>query len=346
MKKKLISTAKYLFFLGLGIFLIWLSLHKIMANQKEWNEFKNALANARYWLILPVFLILSTSHILRALRWRILMQPMGYTPSLPNTFFAVMIGYLANLAVPRLGEVLKCTILAKYEKVPAEKIVGTIVAERAFDVLCLGTVFLMAMILQFDVVSTTYHEMGNALKQLVHDDGGNKAGNGWTHIVLMALLFAVIAFIVWLVFTKRLQLILVNLKKILLGVWEGLSTAGKLKQKGLFTFYTIAIWLLYIAGTWLGFYATDGTTGLGLSTAISCLAFASIGMILTPGGIGAYAILFAITLEAQQNSVDYALGYANGTLQWFAQFIIVLLVGFVCMLVLPWYNRKKEQVVL
>ena len=53
---------------------------------------------------------------------------------------------MANMAVPRLGEVLKCTILAKYEKVPAEKIIGTIVAERAFDVVSLGTIFLLALI--------------------------------------------------------------------------------------------------------------------------------------------------------------------------------------------------------
>jgi len=69
------------------------------------------------------------------------MEPLGYQPSIGNTFLAVLIGYLANLAIPRLGEVLKCTLLAKYEKVPAEKIVGTIVAERAFDVISLGLVF-------------------------------------------------------------------------------------------------------------------------------------------------------------------------------------------------------------
>ncbi|MBC7587054.1 MAG: flippase-like domain-containing protein, partial [Chitinophagaceae bacterium] len=129
MKKKLVIVIKYMFFLGIGIFLIWLSLHKIMGNEKEWKVFTEQVSKANYWLMIPVFAILTMSHVLRSLRWKILMQPMGYNPSFPNTFFAVMIGYLANLAVPRLGEVLKCTILAKYEKVPAEKIVGTIVAE-------------------------------------------------------------------------------------------------------------------------------------------------------------------------------------------------------------------------
>ncbi|MEN9686304.1 MAG: hypothetical protein RLZZ28_2090, partial [Bacteroidota bacterium] len=150
MKKKWFSILQYLFFLGLGVFLVWWSLHQIPDN--KWGEFRKSLETADFSLILPVFLILSLSHVLRALRWRILMRPMGYTPSFLNSFFAVMIGYLANLAVPRLGEVLKCTILAKYEKVPAEKLVGTIVAERAVDVISLGIVFCIAFISQYDVV--------------------------------------------------------------------------------------------------------------------------------------------------------------------------------------------------
>ena len=100
-------------------------------DDKNWQECKTALQSARFILFIPVFFILVTSHISRAIRWKILMKPMGYSPSLINTFFAVMIGYLANLAVPRLGEVLKCTILGKYEKVPADKLVGTILIRRS-----------------------------------------------------------------------------------------------------------------------------------------------------------------------------------------------------------------------
>ena len=154
MKKKIANLFKYAFFLGLGIFLVWWSLHNIP--DKEWGKFKLAIISAHYLLFVPVFLILTTSHLARALRWRLLMEPMGYLPSVTNTFFSVMVGYLANMAVPRLGEVLKCTIIAKYEKVPAEKIVGTIVAERAFDVVCLLFIFLIAFILQFDVVMSGY----------------------------------------------------------------------------------------------------------------------------------------------------------------------------------------------
>lgn len=340
MKKKLSNIFKYILFFGLGIFLVWLSINQIKGNPKEWAEFKQALSTANYWLIIPVFGILSASHVLRALRWRILMEPMGYNTSFPNTFFAVMIGYMANMAVPRLGEVLKCTILAKYEKVPAEKIIGTIVAERAFDVVSLGIIFLLALIFQFDVVIAAYRHLQEFMAGKPHE-----AMSQTKQITLIAITIIIVLVLIWLIISKKIHRFFTAIKKILKGVWEGLSTASRLKQKKLFFVYSISIWVLYLAGTWIGFYATTGTAGLGIQEAISCLAFASIGMIVTPGGIGAYAYLLAKVLELQENSIPNAIGYANGTLQWFAQCIIVLVVGFICLSLLPWYNKKKEAIV-
>lgn len=332
MQKSLVSVLQYLFFLGLGIFLVWWSLHQIP--DEKWGEFKRSLETANYWLMLPVIFILTLSHVLRALRWRILMHPMGYAPSFHNTFFAVMIGYLANLAIPRLGEVLKCTILARYEKVPAEKLIGTIVAERAVDVLSLGLVFLLALIAQFSVVG----EFANQLfKQLFENRTGSFS---WSKlgIVLGIFISGIIAVKVWFYQFGHLQIVILA-KKIMNGIWEGLISIRKLKQKRLFIFYSTGIWALYILGTWVGLQAMQGTEQLGLPEAISALAFGSIGMIITPGGIGAYAFFIAKVLE--KNNVPYEIGFANGTLQWFAQFMIVVVVGFICIGLLPIYNKQK-----
>ncbi len=333
MNKRLVSVIKYLFFFGLGIFLVWWSLHQIP--DAEWDKFKQSLASAHYWMILPVFLILSASHVFRALRWRLLMEPMGYFPSFPNTFFAVMIGYLANLAFPRLGEVLKCTMLSRYEKIPAEKIVGTIVAERAFDVLCLALLFAAALIVQFDVVTGSYQNV-KTLQSQQHGSASNIK-----IYILGFMAVAVAGFIIWILATGRWKAMLEKIKRIIRGVWEGLITARKLKHKALFAFYTVMIWALYIGGTWLGFHGTDGTATMGLKEAVSGLAFASIGMIVTPGGIGAYAFLMAKVLE--ENGIEYAIGVANGTLQWFAQFLIVVIIGSACLILLPFYNKKKTD---
>lgn len=333
MKKQLLSIAKYSFFLGLGLFLVWWSLRQIP--EDKWGEFKNSLSNANYWLMIPVFVILLLSHLLRALRWRILMEPMGYKPRIANTFFAVMIGYLANLAIPRLGEVLKCTILARYEKVPAEKLVGTIVAERAVDVVSLGIVFMLTMITQ----STILAEYGNELIEQLFKKGEGLSMSA-LFIAAGILIVLIIAIRVWFQQFSHLKIV-ITIKKIIAGVWEGLLSIRNLKQKGLFILYSIGIWTLYIAGTWVGLLATEGTAHLGWGVALGALAFGSIGMIVTPGGIGAYALLIGKILE--KNGVVYEIGLANGTLQWFAQFIIVVLIGAVSLLLLPVYNKKKTQ---
>ena len=341
MSKKIIGSIKYIFFLGLGIFLVWFSMHTLQSNPTEWVLFKQAIAKANYWLVVPVFFILSLSHILRSLRWKILLEPMGYTPKFANTFFAVMIGYLANMAVPRLGEVLKCTLLSKYEKIPVEKIVGTIVAERAFDVISLAIVFLFAIIFQFDVVMASIGEIQQMLQ-----GSPEETVSTTKKIIYITIILLMILLIIYLLVTQRMKIFLKKIKSIAMGICEGLITARKLKQKKLFFIYSASIWLLYLLGTWVGFYATQGTAGLGLTQAISCLAFASIGMIITPGGIGAYAFFIAKVLSLQQPAIDNSIAYANGTLQWAAQCFIILLVGFICTLLLPIYNKKNTTTIV
>src|ERR1044071_2385826 len=145
MSKKIFSVIQYAFFLGLGIFLLWLTLRK-----SDWNSIISDLSGANYIFLIPATLMLVVAHFLRALRWKILMEPLGYNPSTLNTFLAVFVGYWANLAVPRLGEVLKCPILARYEKVPADKLIGTIVPEGAIEVCSLVVVMMVTVFSQYD----------------------------------------------------------------------------------------------------------------------------------------------------------------------------------------------------
>ncbi|MBO9684335.1 MAG: flippase-like domain-containing protein, partial [Flavisolibacter sp.] len=151
MKKPILTILQYLFFFGLGVLFVWLTVKDI--NKEQWQHIKDSIRQARHWLIVPAFLLLFLAHYSRAIRWKILMEPLGYKPSTFNTFAAVMIGYLVNAGVPRLGEVVKCTLLSRYEKVRADRLVGTIVMERAVDVVCLLVVFIAALIFQGGVIS-------------------------------------------------------------------------------------------------------------------------------------------------------------------------------------------------
>jgi glycosyltransferase 2 family protein len=334
MKKKLLTALQYLLFLGLGVFLVWWSIDKM--SEEDLRECKEALVSARYVLIFPVFIIISASHVSRAMRWKLLMKPMGYHPSLLNTFFAVMVGYLANLAFPRLGEVLKCTILARYEKVPAEKLVGTILVERVVDVLCLLGVFAITIFTQYDLI-------GQFAKETIRENflaGGIKA--------LMIKLGVLVAVLVLLYFVARYIFrkyshkgFIVRIKGMFEGVKAGLTSVGKMENKWAFIFHSVFIWCCYVGGTYLGFLATAGTDNLPFMVAFPVLAFASIGMIITPGGIGAYPRFVQAVLVLY--GVNKGIAYANGTLQWMAQCVIILVVGFVCLALMPYFNKKKKE---
>lgn len=333
MKKRLLTVLKYFLFFGLGIFLVWWSIHKM--DEKNWHDCKVALRSARYILIIPVFFIISASHVSRAIRWKILMKPMGYQPRIINTFFAVMVGYLANLAVPRLGEVLKCTILSRYEKVPADKLVGTILVERIIDVLCLATVFIIAIVTQAGIIGDY---AGATLKKYFFAGGLTAITK---KLFVISLVILLIYLLLKFIFRKFNQYIVIQrIKNIFLGVETGISSVKKLENRWAFIFHTIFIWACYVGGTYLGFYATAGTEHLPFAAAFPVLAFASIGMIITPGGIGTYPTL--ITEVMHLYNVETGIAYANGTLQWFAQFLIILLVGCISAALLPYLNRGKS----
>ena len=151
--KRIFSTIlQYTIFLGLGLFLLWWTTKNL--TPAEIQHLKDSLNGAKYLLVIPAMILLLLAHYSRALRWKILMEPLGFQPTTINTFFAVMLGYFFNLLVPRLGEVMKCTMLARYEKTPVDKIIGTMVAERAIDVICLLIVIGVTVLLQVDIASS------------------------------------------------------------------------------------------------------------------------------------------------------------------------------------------------
>lgn len=336
MKKKLLSYLQYLFFLGFAFFLVWWTVRKI--SDKDWEDIKNAFANANYWLTIPVMGTLLISHYSRAVRWKILMEPLGYKPRIANTYMAVLIGYMANLAVPRLGEVLKCTILARYEKVPADKLVGTIVAERAFDVLCLGVVIAITILTQVDVVGGFINEQLNSIVE-------SKKGLFSTTniIILVGVLLLGIAAAIFIF--KRFGHVgfIKKIKSIALGLWHGISSVRYLKRRGAFIFHSIVIWTMYLASVWIGFFALRETSGYGIKQALSVLTTGSLAMIVpTPGSsLGVYQWFVQQTLMLY--GLKDSLGYAFGWLMWSVQFFQMLLSGAIAMLLLPSFNKQPVK---
>jgi len=330
--KRLFILLQYLFFLGLGAFLVWWSVKDI--DGKKMTEIKQALENARLYLIAPVFIILLLSHYVRALRWRLLMEPLGYKPGKVNTFFAVMVGYLANQAVPRLGEVLKCTLLARYEKIPADKLVGTIILERLIDAVCLLTVFGITLVIQPGLYSQIINTVFNGDPKEETD----KIPGYIVGLIITGIIAVIIA--LWMIVKKKsFNDLLAVIKKITGRIWQGLSAIRHLKKRGQFIAFTLIMWSLYLSGGYIGFQALQETEHYGIKEAFTVLSAGSIGMIVTPGGIGAYAYLIEATMQLY--GLQQSIAVAFGWLLWLAQTVVILIGGLLSFIALPLHNKRK-----
>ncbi len=332
MKKKLFTIFQYLLFLGLGIFLAWWSLKDIDAEKK--SQIKTALNHARYWLIIPVFAILITSHLVRAVRWKLLINSLGYHPKTQNTFFAVMVGYLTNQAVPRLGEILKCTLLARYEKVPADKLIGTIILERIIDAITLLTIFAITLAIQPGL----YTDLINAFFHSPRDPSRKKIPGYIIGAIVIAIIILFI--LLWMIIKKRsFSDVIALFKRIGRSVWQGISAVQHLQKRGLFLLYTVALWSLYLLAGYIGFFALQETQQYGVKQAFAVLSAGSIGMIATPGGIGAYALLLKKTMELYGLQEGVALAF--GWILWLVQTFVVLIGGIFSFAAIPYFNKRK-----
>ena len=334
MYKKLFSILQYIIFLGAGIFLVWWQLKDM--TEMERKEFANAFNHANYWLIIPIVFMSLLSHLLRSIRWKYLMEPLGYKPALKNVFSVVMIGYLANSAIPRLGEILKCTFLARYEKLNVGKLVGTIILERTFDFICFIIFIGITILIQIDVV-------GKYVQQKIINIGDSA---GTPICVNLLLIFLVIAAFVLLIkfFFKKYpgNKIVSRINIFLQGIAEGFKTIKALKKKKLFLLLTLFIWALYLLQVYIGFSAMQGTAHLSIKAACSVLTLASLAMIATPGGIGSFPLFVMETLTIY--SIAAPLGKAFGWLIWGVSTGIVIIAGVVCLLLIPYINRKRNEI--
>ena len=333
MKKKIFTIFQYVVFLGLGFFLAWLSL-KNLDSQKR-NEIRIAVEHARYWLIVPVFLILVLAHLTRALRWKLLINSLGYHPKTQNTFFAVMSGYLINLALPRFGEILKCTLLARYEKVPADKLIGTIILERVIDAITLVLILFITFIIQPGI----YTDLINAFFHSPHEHHKRKIAGWIIALIVLAVIAGII--ILWMIFKKKnLSDLLAVFKRIGRSVWQGISAVEHLKRRWTFLFYSILLWFLYYIAGYIGFYALQETSQqVGVDQGFAVLSAGSIGMTIMPGGIGAYPLLIGKTMEIY--GLSESISTAFGWILWVVQTGLILLVGIISLVLLPNLNKKK-----
>ncbi|MTG96640.1 MULTISPECIES: YbhN family protein [Myroides] len=320
MKKKISKIANILLPLLLGVFLVYYAFRQFTSEQIDEmiQYFKGA--NYNYIFIASIFSILSLWA--RAYRWKFALKYMGHSCSTTTNFMAISIGYLLNLTVPRSGEVSRALVLQKYEKVPFDKGFGSIVSERIVDLFCLLFCVLLALSLQFTVLKDFLSKYVPFEKLLIL---------GILALVGVATIYFVFKHLKWKVITL--------IKNKLRGLGEGLSSTMKMPHKKSFLFYTLLIWVGYIATFYFGMHALPDTSGLSFPIVISSFVAGSFAVSFTNGGFGAFPLIIAQLLLLFD--VSLVAGTAFGWILWTTQTGIVIIFGALSFLFLPIYYKGK-----
>lgn len=329
MKKETIKTIlKVLISLGLGILLFWYvyrdqSMVELMANIKEAKMF---------WIILPLFIAL-LSHFLRAVRWKMLIDPLGKKVNLWNIYGAVMAGYCINYLVPRAGEIARCGLVKKYEGVPFTQLIGTLIVDRSVDIIVELIFIALTVLLQYNEIMLFVEQ-----QHLIE---------GFLGLLNNPIMWVILAALVIIPTIFRKSIARSSLFAKVRGLWEnvlnGLKSVLKLEHKGLFILYSILIFVCYYFMFYLCFFAFDFTENLSMLCGLSAFIMGSLGIIApVQGGLGAWHFMVINTLLLYGVQEEEAQTFA--LLVHGSQTIMLIAVGALAMLAMSLLNKKKSSI--
>jgi len=299
------------------------------------NKLLHDFSTVNIGWILMVVLAFTVSNLFRALRWQMLHEPMGYQIRLSNSMLTILLGYFANLGLPRMGEVVRAGSLARYERVPLEKVMGTMVVDRLMDFLCLGLVVGLAFLFQ-----------GGVLLEFINrgQSGGSGGGLLSNPIVLAILALGFLGLVAaWLLRNRLMQLaVFQKFAGIIAGFRDGLRSVFRLKNPVLFIALSLGIWLMFYLQCYFNLKAFPPTAELSAGAALMVFVFGTLGFVIpSPGGMGTYHALCIASLSLYQINGGDAFSYAN--ISFFAIQIFYNIVGGVlALVVLPIINRMQH----
>jgi len=336
LKKNFLNALKFILFLIIGIVLLYFAFRGIDI-KKVWAE----IMNAKYiWMIFSV-LLLTFSHLVRAYRWNLLIEALHYHPPFKNTFFSMMVGYLANYAFPRIGEITRCALLAKTEKIPADKLLGTVIVERAVDVFTLLIFLVILITARFDFFS-------NFIRPQIFEPFGNFLSSGFQRsIFIWILVIGIPVILIFLIYKYRSQLarwkFFVKIKDIIKGIISGLKTVYTMKRGFEFIITSLLIWIFYWLMTYVAFFAFSSTADLMLIDGLFvCVIGAFAFVVPVQGGIGAYHWIVSLGMMLYGLSREEGLAFA--TITHGSQALWTIILGSVSMILLMFIRRNKKTV--
>lgn len=333
MKRIIINIIQYTLFISLGLFLLYLAFRG-----KNIHEIERYLITANYYWVFLSLAIGYAAFYIRSYRWNLLIESIGYQPKLMNTYHAVIIGYTANFALPRIGEVVRCGTLNRIEKVPADILIGTVIAERAFDLLCLLLLTFLTILLKFKFFGTFF-------KEKIFDYTSQRITSTFNFslfIWLSLIVFAIVILALFYIFRQRIKKIALvqKISSIGKGVLKGIYTVLQLKRKKAFLFHTLILWTLYYAMTYVILFSLSSTSKLTPVDGLFVFVIGSFGMAApVQGGMGAFHTIVSLGLTGLYLiPQDEAIAFA--VISHEPQVIGIVIAGAISMLIL-FLRRKK-----
>lgn len=339
MKKTLITILKVVLPIILGVYISWYFWTSFDEDQKE--EFVDVFSRANYFWVFLALLIGFISHLSRAMRWKYALKPLGYEPSTFSSYNAIMIGYIANILVPRMGEASRAGVLKATDDVPFDKGFGSIVAERVIDVVCLAIVSGGALLFNLDKVNDLI-----GLKAVIEQNNTSQSepGTPWLMYILLGIAVAGIIglIVIWFKVPALKEKILGFLK----GLKEGLVSIFKMKDRVPYLLHTLNIWVCYVAMFWVVFYAVDFTAVLPVKAIMAGFVAGTIGFIIVQGGIGTYPLMVGAVITFFRAPEVIAAGKIQGedvgfgALVWASQTVLIVVLGLISLILV---QRKKKK---
>jgi uncharacterized protein (TIRG00374 family) len=285
------------------------------------------------WISL-VWVAFFLSNVSRAMRWQMLIKPLGYTTKFSNGLWSILLGYFANLGLPRMGELVRASAMSKYEKVPLEKLIGTVVVDRLADFATLLLIIGVTFLVEFETL------WGYIFKMTGNNSGDHSAKIG----MLILVLVMIAAFFIGRKMLPKVRNygIVIKVEKILVGFLEGFSTIRNLDNPIGFMLHSLFIWLMYYLMLYFCFLAYAPTAHLGLGATLMVFVFGTFGMIIpSPGGMGTYHALVVAGLAIYGVAGQDAFSLAN--IAFFTtQIFFCFVFGILALIVMPMLNKNYK----
>ena len=331
MKKTIFGILKVLVPIALGVWLVFYFYNQL--DEKQRGELFTAFGQANLWWLVACVILGWCSHMSRAWRWRYLLEPMGHKVGFWNSYHSVMIGYFMNLFLPRAGEASRAATLYRAEKVPFEQGFGTILAERAVDVLMLLAIAGFTLLLQLDKLDLFQARVASFRAAQAP---GEQSNFPWVWVIGGAVMVGLMAG-AYLIFTR--PALRARFMDMVRGFGQGLQAVFRTKNKGAFILHTVLIWACYVGMFQLGFLAVPGMDAVPFAGILAGFVAGTIGIGLVQGGIGVYpqfvAIIISVYLAAPAGGgLIRPDALALGWLLWVAQTLMMIVLGGLSLLLM------------